>query len=502
MLLLLLAICITTSAIVAILRRDRLSMHFVALNLANTCMISGVVLYIAALGGTADENTLLLFFFRSWQRKLRSLPIVLDRLGYWVAISRLLVPYIALHLGLRSAMHPKLLRYRHLIDLASATPILALAIFYHPRLFRPFMKQHFTLLIKLLEPIYFLLLAYLFLAFLLLVLEYRSITLRFFRRNFRYILLSLGSSILLYLPFASKDPSQIYNFFISEYIQEGITSYIGPGLSRPNWILLITLALFGALASAWSMLRYTRVDYLESRRVLILHQKYNLADSGVSIFIHGTKNRLLSSAVLLKRLKQELEKESPDLSRLRQLSEELTHSNQGMIQHMDTLYRSMQSQRLRLEPLSMDWIVEAAKKQLLEKHPDAICELKVHCDRPCLVDRHSFPEALGNLLCNGYEAGLDFHGKASPVVLEVRPERLWTVFEVQDQGGGIRPEVEKHLYEPFTTSKNSNANWGLGLYSVRRIVHAHLGRIRFESEEGKGSRFYILLPRLDAQNKG
>ena len=40
-----------------------------------------------------------------------------------------------------------------------------------------------------------------------------------------------------------------------------------------------------------------------------------------------------------------------------------------------------------------------------------------------------------------------------------------------------------------------NHNWGMGLYYVRAIVKGHLGILRVESREGKGSSFYILLPK-------
>ena len=53
----------------------------------------------------------------------------------------------------------------------------------------------------------------------------------------------------------------------------------------------------------------------------------------------------------------------------------------------------------------------------------------------------------------------------------------------------------KKIFDPFYSSKNSNFNWGMGLHYVREIVKSHLGSIRVESEDGKGSSFYILLPK-------
>ena len=49
----------------------------------------------------------------------------------------------------------------------------------------------------------------------------------------------------------------------------------------------------------------------------------------------------------------------------------------------------------------------------------------------------------------------------------------------------------------FYSSKNSNYNWGMGLYYVREVVKSHLGNMRVESTEGKGSKFYILIPKYE-----
>ncbi|MCA8945354.1 MAG: hypothetical protein KDB29_03935, partial [Planctomycetes bacterium] len=50
----------------------------------------------------------------------------------------------------------------------------------------------------------------------------------------------------------------------------------------------------------------------------------------------------------------------------------------------------------------------------------------------------------------------------------------------------------------FTTKKKGT---GMGLPMVRRIVEEHGGQITFESEEGKGTRFLILLP-VDPEKRG
>lgn len=72
-------------------------------------------------------------------------------------------------------------------------------------------------------------------------------------------------------------------------------------------------------------------------------------------------------------------------------------------------------------------------------------------------------------------------------------------------GGGQRPGhpagAQGKIFEPFVTSKNTNYNWGMGLYYVRKIVRSHLGRLRLESRDGEGARFQIMLPLYDPRQK-
>ena len=68
------------------------------------------------------------------------------------------------------------------------------------------------------------------------------------------------------------------------------------------------------------------------------------------------------------------------------------------------------------------------------------------------------------------------------------------VVEIMDNGSGIPPEVQSHIFEPFYTTKGVGSGTGLGLVISSRIVaNRHGGEIEFQSEPGD-TRFKVRLP--------
>jgi nitrogen-specific signal transduction histidine kinase len=70
--------------------------------------------------------------------------------------------------------------------------------------------------------------------------------------------------------------------------------------------------------------------------------------------------------------------------------------------------------------------------------------------------------------------------------------RAAAVAEITDRGSGIPPEVQRHLFNPFFTTKDGGT--GLGLPISVRIVEEHGGAIEALSRVGEGSTFRVLLP--------
>ena len=69
-----------------------------------------------------------------------------------------------------------------------------------------------------------------------------------------------------------------------------------------------------------------------------------------------------------------------------------------------------------------------------------------------------------------------------------------------DNGNGIAPEHQEHIFEPFYTTKEASKGTGLGLSVSLQVIKEHHGSIDFETKPGKGTKFIILLP--DVQRNG
>jgi signal transduction histidine kinase len=67
------------------------------------------------------------------------------------------------------------------------------------------------------------------------------------------------------------------------------------------------------------------------------------------------------------------------------------------------------------------------------------------------------------------------------------------VLEVSDTGKGIPLEVEKRLFDPFFSTKESGT--GLGLSIAARIVQKHGGLLQYQTQVNHGTTFGIVLPR-------
>ncbi|MCC7539005.1 MAG: GHKL domain-containing protein, partial [Deltaproteobacteria bacterium] len=172
----------------------------------------------------------------------------------------------------------------------------------------------------------------------------------------------------------------------------------------------------------------------------------------------------------------------------------------------------------RIERL-LDWGRMEAGRRVYDRQPDRVSDVvdaavssfrTAHVGRepavaveiaPSLphvrVDRDALVDALGNLLQNAFKYTAD-HDKQ--ISIRAYHEGKWVKISVRDNGIGIPPREHRRIFEKFyrvdERLSNEVEGSGLGLAIVRHVAQAHGGKVRVESEPGRGSTFTLWLRAL------
>ena len=124
--------------------------------------------------------------------------------------------------------------------------------------------------------------------------------------------------------------------------------------------------------------------------------------------------------------------------------------------------------------------------------------IKVQTDlAPSIPALRANPIRLRQILDNVIGNAIKYSNTNGAVKISVHQEGDQIILQVTDEGPGIPPSDQPHIFDKFYRASNVNLNVegsGLGLAIVRTIVENHQGRIWLESTLGKGSSFFIVLP--------
>jgi two-component system phosphate regulon sensor histidine kinase PhoR len=109
------------------------------------------------------------------------------------------------------------------------------------------------------------------------------------------------------------------------------------------------------------------------------------------------------------------------------------------------------------------------------------------------------PVHITNVVYNLLDNAVKYCDKTPEVVLRTREDKKGLIFEISDNGIGIRREDQKMIFDKFYRVPTGNIHnvkgFGLGLYYVKLIVDEHGGKLDVKSSPGKGTTFTLWLPR-------
>ncbi|WP_085656232.1 MULTISPECIES: PAS domain-containing sensor histidine kinase [unclassified Pseudomonas] len=170
--------------------------------------------------------------------------------------------------------------------------------------------------------------------------------------------------------------------------------------------------------------------------------------------------------------------------RLTQIIQDHSQRMNRVIENVLQLSRRQQSepQRLDLKPWLERFVAETREQATARQ------SLHVHIgagDLRTLMDPDQLTQVLDNLVRNGWRHSGALHEQAEVwLELSLDPESRQAVLHVQDNGPGVAPDQQAHLFEPFFTT--SSQGTGLGLYLSRELCESNQARLDFKPRQGGG----------------
>jgi len=257
-------------------------------------------------------------------------------------------------------------------------------------------------------------------------------------------------------------------------------------LSEPDFPRVIMLWLLTACCYGAQILRRT---IEESREFAVREGQLLYAGRLSAEFAHQIKNPLaiINNAVFSaqRAVKDGRRDIAPQLEIIR---EEVERSDRIITQIMGYAQLS----EGHVEKLDL---VDEVNRAVEETFP-AAADTGVRVERryaphlpPLLMQQKHLSQILVNILQNAREA-LVGKGKVTVTVAESRDESVEII--ISDNGPGIAPEKIERIFEQYYSTKEKGT--GLGLAIVKHNVELYAGKVRAESELGKGARFILTFP--------
>jgi len=238
-------------------------------------------------------------------------------------------------------------------------------------------------------------------------------------------------------------------------------------------------------------------------------QQQNMASLGEMSggMAHEIRNPLNSISLYAEIMQGELENADPKNDYIKRILEDVDRIS-AIVTNLQHFSRRLKGDK---GPADVREIVESSVRLLSTQFEQNGISVRLEtAELPkTLASREELEEVFSHLIINAMQAMRGGGELSISMKLLTAPDRdpqsdepaghtQYIEVSVSDTGSGIPPENLEKIFIPFFTTKSDWKGTGLGLSVVHRIITDHQGSIDVESEPGKGSKFIIRLPVLEA----
>jgi signal transduction histidine kinase len=272
---------------------------------------------------------------------------------------------------------------------------------------------------------------------------------------------------------------------------------IHPLLSQIKKNVILSLLVFlvlGVSAITWIWVNQNR----HFRRMKEMEDRIQLAERLSSLghlaagVAHEIRNPLNAIGMGLQRLKrefvpQEESKKEEYFSFMDLILKEVRRVNE-IIEQFLTLSRPFQlHMKLSSLPMLLNHLVALFQEEASSQ--GISLQAAISLDLPFInMDDEKLTQAFINIIKNGMQAME--HGGVLRIETHFLKDRVNVV--ISDTGCGIPPEQKEKIFNYYYTTKEKGV--GLGLPIAHRIIEAHGGQLKVESQAGVGTNVVITLP--------
>jgi signal transduction histidine kinase len=266
------------------------------------------------------------------------------------------------------------------------------------------------------------------------------------------------------------------------------------------FLLLGSLALLSTTVYR-EMITPLRMKLVESKAVIERQEK--LASLGVLAagVAHEIRNPLTAVKARLFSHQRSFARNSPEYQDVHVIGEE--------INRLESIVQDFLQFARPGEPKLAEMTGEKPLREVLDlmapqfEKAGIQIKLDIQTHETFRADPQQLKQVLINLVQNAAES-IERNGR---IVLRARSgqarlggqNRAVVILETEDNGRGIPAEVQKRLFDPFFSTKDTGT--GLGLSIAARIVEKHGGLLEFQTQPHRGTTFGVIFPACIANGR-
>lgn len=330
----------------------------------------------------------------------------------------------------------------------------------------------------------------LFISYLFFLVEYKDIGIPVIRAYHRNLMLSAFLLTIVFFFFASLNPVTVFQDYRTVRVYSSSVIPVQGYNAYMRWWFVLSSCLVLLVAIIIQNLKYYRYTYNRSRNELSISRRGKDFGGSSSVLVHGLKNQIIVAEILVAELSEQIDKCKDDMPDAYAEIQQLSNQISIIRSRLDVIYKSFMNVELKLVRLSISDLIEACRSKL-PLDADSLISYDIE-DSMIIADKELLSEAIYNIINNAIEAT---KGIEHPhVEVRVQALRARVMISIRNNGPAITEKIQQQLFQPFTTTKNTGSNWGLGLFYTHMIIKMHFGEIQLESNP-ELTEFMVMLPK-------